>query len=451
MYSRCDNFVKNFGPGGASAETFSCFTKNLEGCEIRRDTDFFGSDIHTIDNVMSAGACAYECAQYDGCDSWTWGKKADEWYTNRCFLKSGTPSPTTSDCCDSGLKNACVHNPTQLPTTSTPTQLPTFSTPTQLPTFSAPTQLPTFSTPTQLPMFSAPNHLPTFSTPTQLPSRSPSAYSASIAPTIKPTQQPTMRPSRNPSSDQCPSSFLCTRNAAIYGHNKEQLTDVTVEDCKVACCSRDWCESFDYHKHSQKCDLSERVALEVGGLKTDYSGNPYDHYSLPDRCPSLFLHARNAAIQGHNKEQLTDVTVEDCKAACCSRDWCKSFDYYKLSQKCDLSEGIALEVGGLKRDYFGNPFDHYSLPPACITGTFKTNEGFEKTMAPYRVGNVFVFGVRERTWFKMASVDLDGNFIECRHHSKSMTESMTDSQRADIWNDANKGGEYSVHSVKSCT
>jgi len=251
--------------------------------------------------------------------------------------------------------------------------------------------------------------------------------------------------------DQCPSSFLCTRNAAIYGHNKEQLTDVTVEDCKVACCSRDWCESFDYHKHSQKCDLSERVALEVGGLKTDYSGNPYDHYSLPDRCPSLFLHARNAAIQGHNKEQLTDVTVEDCKAACCSRDWCKSFDYYKLSQKCDLSEGIALEVGGLKRDYFGNPFDHYSLPPACITGTFKTNEGFEKTMAPYRVGNVFVFGVRERTWFKMASVDLDGNFIECRHHSKSMTESMTDSQRADIWNDANKGGEYSVHSVKSCT
>ena len=49
-------------------------------------------------------------------------------------------------------------------------------------------------------------------------------------------------------------------------------------------CSKSWCVSFDFHKSSstpgQKCDLSDMRAEDVGGLKTDYAGDPYDHYSL---------------------------------------------------------------------------------------------------------------------------------------------------------------------------
>jgi len=189
-----------------------------------------------------------------------------------------------------------------------------------------------------------------------------------------------------------------------------------VEDCRAQCCVRDWCKSFDYFKNEQKCDLSDHTEHEAGGLKTDWSGNPFDHYSTvsssdafdcdvvekqmdcKEDCPagwehfrtdshgccasflscggnrkwcrrkfceyvpqcSQFFYTRNAAIRGHNREQLTDVTVEDCRAQCCVRDWCKSFDYFKNEQKCDLSDHTEHEVGGLKTDYSGNPYDHYS-------------------------------------------------------------------------------------------
>ena len=39
------------------------------------------------------------------------------------------------------------------------------------------------------------------------------------------------------------------------------------------------CQSFGYNKASHTCDLSSATAKSVGGLKTDYPGNPFDHYS----------------------------------------------------------------------------------------------------------------------------------------------------------------------------
>lgn len=46
---------------------------------------------------------------------------------------------------------------------------------------------------------------------------------------------------------------------------------------------------------------------------------------------------KNLAITGENVETLTRVTVQQCKDACCARIWCKSFDYHKNDDKCDLS------------------------------------------------------------------------------------------------------------------
>lgn len=77
-------------------------------------------------------------------------------------------------------------------------------------------------------------------------------------------------------------NFKRTENAAISGHNIEFLNNVDPADCAVACLDQgrqNWCVSFDYHKKTRSCDLSDKRSDDVG-LKTNYSGNPFDHYSL---------------------------------------------------------------------------------------------------------------------------------------------------------------------------
>ncbi len=76
-------------------------------------------------------------------------------------------------------------------------------------------------------------------------------------------------------------NYKRTRNAAIKGHNRRKLTNVTPADCAKACDEEtDFnCKSFDYHKYTKKCDLCDKQASDVGGLKTDYPNNPYDHYA----------------------------------------------------------------------------------------------------------------------------------------------------------------------------
>ena len=92
----------------------------------------------------------------------------------------------------------------------------------------------------------------------------------------------------------CP-EFTVWRNAALSGHNTEHLKDQTVASCSEACCAKPWCKSFDYAKASRACDLSDKRAADAGGLKTNYAGNPFDHYDRPTNttgkcyCVPLFL------------------------------------------------------------------------------------------------------------------------------------------------------------------
>lgn len=162
-------------------------------------------------------------------------------------------------------------------------------------------------------------------------------------------------------------AFTLTPNAAISGYNVEKLTGVTPEACAAACLASpraNWCVSFDYQRPNQSCDLGNARAAEVGGLKTDYAGNPYDHYSLKPDPLKPFAFTPNAAISGHNVENLQGVSPAGCATACTDgsrASWCRSFDYYRAQQRCDLSDKRASEVGGLKTDYPGNPYDHYAL------------------------------------------------------------------------------------------
>lgn len=151
-------------------------------------------------------------------------------------------------------------------------------------------------------------------------------------------------------------SYTKQANAAIPGHNAKHLSDVTVTGCALACDAESWCLSFDYYKRELACGLS-RASVATVPLKVDYENAPYDHYyTVP---ANNYKKTDNAAISGHNIHQLSGVTPHQCAAECDSQGWCTSFDYYKNESKCDLSDKTAGEVGGLKRDYPGNPYDHY--------------------------------------------------------------------------------------------
>jgi len=81
-----------------------------------------------------------------------------------------------------------------------------------------------------------------------------------------------------------------------------------------------------------------------------------------------FDRTENAAIRGHNTWSYRSGTrsVEWCINKCCATPGCKSVDYFKNEQWCDLSNKHATDVvGGLKRDYHNHPYDHYDLPD-CV-------------------------------------------------------------------------------------
>ena len=97
-------------------------------------------------------------------------------------------------------------------------------------------------------------------------------------------------------------------------------------------------------------------------------------------------HTANAAILGHNNGHLDDVTIEQCKDSCCANPQCKSFDYYKQSSECDVSYSSAFDVGGLKTDYAGNPYDHYALDRGNYQSLFRVN--IWKQSIPHTLGCV---------------------------------------------------------------
>lgn len=97
--------------------------------------------------------------------------------------------------------------------------------------------------------------------------------------------------------------------------------------------------------------------------------------------------------------------------------------------------------------------------PVCVPGwsnnkdkgTFISNEGTKwENQIPFKISEyIYVFGGSEGGWFKMSSVDYNGNFIENRHtislksHPCNSIEELT----IEIWNSARKGGDYKVEDI----
>merc|ERR1719471_1428525 len=79
-------------------------------------------------------------------------------------------------------------------------------------------------------------------------------------------------------------------------------------------------------------------------------------------------------------------------------------------------------------------------------------------MTPYSVREFYVFGMLEDAWFKMASVDAEGNWIESRYSAQEMTSTMTYSEREGIWDAATINSSppghfygYSIYDVSMCS
>merc|ERR1711933_326864 len=138
-------------------------------------------------------------------------------------------------------------------------------------------------------------------------------------------------------------TWSVTLNAAISGHNNEQHIG-SIADCQALCFDRSWCKSFDYYKNDHKCDLSDKNKAEVG-LKTDYAGNPYDHYEKPDGFIVLAGWAPGTGcLSGHNDVNFPNYDVTQCKRACLEDVQCKSIDWH-TTNGCHISYTTKSESG----------------------------------------------------------------------------------------------------------
>jgi hypothetical protein len=79
------------------------------------------------------------------------------------------------------------------------------------------------------------------------------------------------------------------------------------------------------------------------------------------------------------------------------------------------------------------------------TATFIDNEGTQRPNNPsVKINdNTFVFGYKHGQWYKLVSVDSQGNNIENRYMSQSVLNPTN-------WQNANRGGDYSAANIQMC-
>lgn len=155
------------------------------------------------------------------------------------------------------------------------------------------------------------------------------------------------------------------------GQSRSSLVDM----CKADCEGQDKCSSFVF-SDSVGCEfMDKRASHVVGGLQSASEDTSYFE-PLGGR---LWVRIPNAATFEHNREKKWNQNLASCTAICESKPWCKSFDWKKDHGMCALSEKTAFDVGGLKLDYPGDPYDYYE--PAPKTELMNKYEG-RQAIAP---------------------------------------------------------------------
>ncbi len=191
--------------------------------------------------------------------------------------------------------------------------------------------------------------------------------------------------------------FDQTPDAAISGHNEVRLQNVSTEEAAEACVLGGF-RSFDYHREERTADLSYATAQSVGGLKTDYDGNPYDHYVyLGGGEPEFFreegeFHVVRFVNDDGAGGPVTDLTIESAvslefagERAAASGDEGKPINIpaYRITLEMDLGLDEPEELSV----YYCPRCDTYYILPNFDGGLLQC-EGHESVVMYWGVGSV---------------------------------------------------------------
>ncbi|XP_060567434.1 uncharacterized protein LOC132726178 [Ruditapes philippinarum] len=130
------------------------------------------------------------------------------------------------------------------------------------------------------------------------------------------------------------------------------------------------CASFDYVYDEQSCQLSQYIAANVHGIRTEYDSKyQVMHYELIGEYLEYFYPTPYASLLGNNDRTIWRVTPETCARKCLEeRDFvCRSFDYQIQKGTCLLSHATGSDAGGLYTPEEVN-VHHFEMKPSLDCG-----------------------------------------------------------------------------------
>jgi len=134
---------------------------------------------------------------------------------------------------------------------------------------------------------------------------------------------------------QC-NGFVAYMNAGIPGYNKEVVNNISLERCKQICKERSWCKSVDYERKVGRCYVQNANKSDAP-LKTNYSGNPYDHYECVNSQTTDVINTDDAS----NSSTTGNLTPNDKKTATVA----KCEDYNKcLAEMMQQIQQLSLKM-----------------------------------------------------------------------------------------------------------
>jgi hypothetical protein len=152
------------------------------------------------------------------------------------------------------------------------------------------------------------------------------------------------------------------KNAPVLGHFTGDTTDVALKRDTVTSTGRDMFVRF----------VTDEGNYGLTGTTSDPGfWAEWSFIADAEDCEE-FNKVPGTAIKGHNNEQLHDVDPADCEAACCARQWCKSFDYTARDRHCNLADIDASNQFGTTVQ--SEPWDLYERTiPATLTQKLGSN------------------------------------------------------------------------------
>jgi hypothetical protein len=131
---------------------------------------------------------------------------------------------------------------------------------------------------------------------------------------------------------------------------------LTLDECRTACEDRSTCMSISYKTEQMRCKLSDGNFLQdaagqsaVGTFSSSAQCRYYEYTRPPTALSVSFLlggsdstYPGYGCLRDRNSEELTGLTLEQCRAACEARSTCMSINYRNegtRAQDCTLSDG----------------------------------------------------------------------------------------------------------------